>query len=84
MIVAAKDPSLSQILDAMQKRYQTTQTFKTNFEQTLSSEAFKKVIRTASGTIYFEKPGKVRWVYEKPDKHLFLIDGETYWDYDEA
>jgi outer membrane lipoprotein carrier protein len=84
VILAAKDPALSQVLDAMQKRYQTTMTFKTNFEQTLMSEAFKKVIRSASGIIYFQKPGKVRWVYEKPDKHLFLIDGETYWDYDEA
>jgi outer membrane lipoprotein carrier protein len=82
--LTAKSPELAQILDAMQKRYNSTQTYKTAFEQTLKSAAFKKVIRNASGTIYYTRPGKIKWVYEKPDKHLYLIDGETFWDYDET
>lgn len=83
-IVRAGDGDLKTVLAGMQKRYEATKTYRTAFEQTLTSEAFKKVIRTASGTIYFERPGKIRWEYAKPDKHMFLIDGETFWDYDEA
>lgn len=83
-VIVAKPGDLNQVLDGMQKRYEATQTYKTDFQQTLTSEVFKKVIRDAAGTIYFAKPGKIRWEYSKPDKHLYLIDGEIFWDYDEA
>lgn len=73
---------LDDILNGLQQRYEKTATYKTDFEQTLISEAFKKVIRTASGVIYYAKPGKIRWEYQKPEKHIYLIDGEVFWDYD--
>jgi outer membrane lipoprotein carrier protein len=40
-----------------------------------------KLIRSAAGTAYFRRPGKMRWEYEAPDKDLFLVDGKTAWFY---
>jgi outer membrane lipoprotein carrier protein len=37
--------------------------------------------RTEAGTAYFLRPGKMRWDYESPEKHLFLVDGKTAWFY---
>lgn len=78
----ASNLTLENILNGLQQRYEKTTTYKTDFEQTLTSEAFKKVIRSASGVIYYAKPGKIRWEYQKPEKHIYLIDGEIFWDYD--
>lgn len=34
-----------------------------------------------SGTVYFEKPGKMRWDYDSPEKKMFLVDGKNVWFY---
>jgi outer membrane lipoprotein carrier protein len=34
-----------------------------------------------SGTVYFSKPGRMRWEYESPAKKLFLVDGKNVWLY---
>ena len=40
-----------------------------------------KLIRTEAGKAYFERPGKMRWEYEAPEKNVFLVDGKTAWFY---
>jgi outer membrane lipoprotein carrier protein len=39
------------------------------------------VVRTEAGKAYFERPGKMRWEYEAPEKNVFLVDGKTAWFY---
>ena len=39
------------------------------------------MVRTEAGTAYFQRPGKMRWEYESPEKNLFLVDGKTAWFY---
>lgn len=34
-----------------------------------------------SGTVYFSRPGRMRWEYEAPEKKLFLADGKQVWFY---
>jgi outer membrane lipoprotein carrier protein len=34
-----------------------------------------------SGTVYFEKPGRMRWDYDSPEKKMFLDDGKDIWFY---
>lgn len=34
-----------------------------------------------SGTVYFSRPGRMRWEYESPEKKLFLVDGTNVWFY---
>lgn len=40
-----------------------------------------QILRTEAGVVYFRKPGKMRWEYEKPEKNLFLVDGKDAWFY---
>jgi outer membrane lipoprotein carrier protein len=40
-----------------------------------------KQARIESGTVYFKRPGRMRWEYESPEKKLFLVDGKTVWFY---
>ena len=37
----------------------------------------------SSGTLYFSRPGKFRWVYQKPYAQLLVGDGKHLWIYDE-
>lgn len=34
-----------------------------------------------SGTVYFSRPGRMRWDYESPEEKLFLVDGRNVWFY---
>ena len=38
-------------------------------------------IAAESGTVYFSRPGRMRWEYEAPEKKLFLVDGTNVWFY---
>jgi outer membrane lipoprotein carrier protein len=38
-------------------------------------------VRVETGTVYFRRPGKMRWEYESPDQKLFLVDGKHVWLY---
>ena len=41
-----------------------------------------KRIQSASGTMQFERPGKFRWVYQKPYEQIIVGDGGKFWLYD--
>jgi outer membrane lipoprotein carrier protein len=34
-----------------------------------------------SGTVYFSRPGRMRWEYESPEEKLFIVDGTNVWFY---
>lgn len=38
-------------------------------------------IQVESGKVYFEKPGKMRWDYDSPEKKMYLDDGKNIWFY---
>ncbi|TFH10291.1 MAG: outer membrane lipoprotein chaperone LolA [Nitrosomonadales bacterium] len=41
-----------------------------------------RIIQEASGTMQFKRPGKFRWVYEKPYEQMIVGDGITVWFHD--
>jgi outer membrane lipoprotein carrier protein len=41
-----------------------------------------KVVEKASGTFAFQRPGKFRWVYDKPNKQVLVGDGTRLWIHD--
>ena len=57
------------------------QSFQGNFQQTtiVESEARRA---SASGSIAYQRPGKMRWEYQEPDPQLLVTDGDTLWLYD--
>lgn len=61
---------------------QKIQTFKANFHQKLLDQNFQ-VIQEASGSMMFQRPGKFRWIYEKPYQQLIVGDGNRVWFYDQ-
>jgi outer membrane lipoprotein carrier protein len=36
---------------------------------------------SASGKVYIKYPGKMRWEYEKPNRQIYITDGENLWVY---
>jgi outer membrane lipoprotein carrier protein len=56
-------------------------TWSADFDQTIN-DADGKTLRSASGHLYLQRPGKFRWDYLKPAEQLVLADGKKLWFYD--
>jgi outer membrane lipoprotein carrier protein len=56
-------------------------TWSADFEQTIDDGA-GNVLRSASGHLYLQRPGKFRWDYRHPAEQLVLADGKKLWFYD--
>lgn len=52
------------------------------FEQVVTASSGRRP-QIASGTFAFERPGRFRWVYERPYPQLLVSDGERLWIWDE-
>jgi outer membrane lipoprotein carrier protein len=59
-----------------------TKGLKAHFSQTVFDRNGRKT-QEASGTLFFSRPGKFRWVYQKPYAQLLVGDGKRLWIYDE-
>jgi outer membrane lipoprotein carrier protein len=76
----ANDKELSGVLDGLQKIYEKSKNFNAIFEQSFKSP-HGGMKTESSGKIFFSKPGKVRWEYEKPRKRLFIARDNNLWIY---
>ncbi len=56
-------------------------TWSADFSQTID-DGHGKVLRSAAGKLYLERPGKFRWDYTEPSEQLVLADGKQIWFYD--
>jgi outer membrane lipoprotein carrier protein len=57
-------------------------TMQANFVQEIRDEK-GKFRQKSMGKMYLQRPGRFRWEYTKPDKHLIVSDGGSVWIYDE-
>jgi outer membrane lipoprotein carrier protein len=64
---------------ALESRYQHAHTLKASFFERYSDG--KGAVQSESGTVYFSRPGRMRWDYESPEQKLFLVDGTNVWFY---
>lgn len=64
---------------ALEARYGHATTLKAVFFERYSDG--KGGAQAESGTVYFSRPGRMRWEYESPEKKLFLVDGSNVWFY---
>jgi outer membrane lipoprotein carrier protein len=69
--------SLEDIMAGVEKRY-GGMGFSARFEQTSTIKAME-ITDTASGEVIIKRPGKMRWIYEKPDRQVIVTDGVTLW-----
>lgn len=68
-------------VDALRDFVKATRSGKAGFTQMIVNKS-GKVSNPASGTFQFQRPGKFRWVYEKPYEQWIVGDGEKLWIYD--
>jgi len=68
--------SLARLLE---ERYRQPRTLQAVFLERYSEG--QRQARVESGTVYFRRPGQMRWEYDSPEKKLFLVDGKTTWFY---
>ena len=64
---------------SIEVRYHRAQKLKANFFESYSDG--KGGGSAESGTVYFSKPGRMRWEYESPEEKLFIVDGTNVWFY---
>ncbi|HXJ15601.1 MAG TPA: outer membrane lipoprotein carrier protein LolA [Candidatus Polarisedimenticolia bacterium] len=63
----------------LEARYRGAQTLKAAFFERYTDG--KGGVVAESGTVYFSRPGRMRWEYESPERKLFLVDGKNVWFY---
>ena len=72
--------SLNEIVAKVQGQYDAHGDFKADFvQESLVKSLGRKQI--SEGAVFFKKPGKMRWNYQKPFKQEIVSDGKTLWSY---
>src|ERR1700680_347677 len=73
-------PDLSKtIAHLLEQHYHNARTLRAVFLQRYSEGP--RAARVESGTVFFRRPGQMRWEYDSPEQKLFLVDGKTVWFY---
>lgn len=80
---APQRPSAAEVVAALQARYDNTASFRAAFRQEIESLALGQKI-DSRGTVYYRRPGRMRWEFVVPEKQTVVADGRTIWLYQEA
>jgi len=72
-------PSVNSIRHSFEERYRRGSTFQAAFFERYNDGAGGATAN--SGTVYFSRPGRMRWEYESPEMKLFIVDGTNAWFY---
>jgi outer membrane lipoprotein carrier protein len=75
--------SAEEIARKLQKKYAGTSDFAADFVQDTTVRAVDQRV-TYSGRVYFKKPGKMRWDYNRPKGQTIVADGKFLWFYQPA
>jgi outer membrane lipoprotein carrier protein len=68
-------------IDSLKSFIQNIRTVRAEFAQTVLDKN-ARVVQRGNGVMQFERPGKFRWIYEKPYEQLIVGDGARIWFYD--
>jgi len=74
------EPAVARAVDGLQRHYRETRSFSAKFVEEIAPVGAPA--RTRSGTVYFSKPGRMRWEFDEPSKELIVSDGERLYNYD--
>src|SRR5690348_4420516 len=58
-----------------------TQSARASFDQKVFGRD-GKLVQESKGSFVFQRPGKFRWVYDKPADQVIVGDGKRVWIYD--
>jgi outer membrane lipoprotein carrier protein len=79
LAVFAPSSDVQSIVHAVQTRYDHTHSLSASFLERYSQGG--RLAQVESGSVYFSRPGRMRWDYESPQTKLFLVDGKNVWFY---
>jgi outer membrane lipoprotein carrier protein len=77
--VASPARDAGSISRALEARYQHARTLRASFYERYTDG--NGGLSSESGTVYFSRPGRMRWEYESPEEKLFIVDGTNVWFY---
>jgi outer membrane lipoprotein carrier protein len=78
-VAAARAERVEDVVRALEMRYKSEKTLRAVFVERYQERG--RDARTESGTVYFKRPGRMRWEYETPETKLFVADGKNVWFY---
>src|SRR5437868_2609414 len=67
------------VVGRLEARYRSAARLEATFLERYTENG--RLTRLEAGKVYFERPGKMRWDYESPEKNIFLVDGKNAWFY---
>ena len=77
---AAPAPSPADLARAIQQKYDTVRDFSASFEHRYRGGVLRKEA-VERGTMEVRKPSRMRWVYESPERKIFVADGTRIYSY---
>jgi outer membrane lipoprotein carrier protein len=72
--------SADQLAARIQTRYDTIKDFEADFVQSYQG-GLLRTKTTEQGTVAIKRPGKMRWVYTKPERKEFVSNGQQIYSY---
>jgi outer membrane lipoprotein carrier protein len=82
LLCSLASPAAASAISSLKTFVRDTRTVRAAFSQTVLDRNMQ-VVQKGGGRMQFERPGKFRWVYEKPYKQLIVGDGVKVWFYDQ-
>src|SRR5271154_2089725 len=78
-VTASPARDVNTVRRALEARYQHARTLRASFFERYADG--NGGASAESGTVYFSRPGRMRWEYESPEQKLFIVDGTNVWFY---
>lgn len=75
------DIGVQNILSKMEDHYRNVSAYTADFSQWTTSVATSGATTEAHGVFYFQKPRRMRWEYELPERQIFIALKDTAWLY---
>ncbi|HLH41506.1 MAG TPA: outer membrane lipoprotein chaperone LolA [Bryobacteraceae bacterium] len=72
-------PKLDSLLKGIEDHYNKVKTVQVDFVQTHTDRVRKT---TEQGTLFLQRPGRMRWQYSSPAGKLWVCDGKIVFEYD--
>jgi len=72
----------SEAMQRLNQFFTTVTTMQSSFSQEVRDEN-GRVRQKSTGTVALYRPGRFRWEYTSPDRHVIVANGSKVWIYDE-
>ncbi|MFT3812575.1 MAG: outer membrane lipoprotein chaperone LolA [Acidovorax sp.] len=85
LIAAGAHPAWADGLKSLETFLKSTQAGRADFTQTVTEpakEGHAARTKQSSGSFEFQRPGRFKFVYQKPFEQTIVADGKTLWLYD--